>query len=351
MRALVLEDFGRLAVHDVAAAAEPGPDEVRVRISYTGICGSDLHGYTGENGRRVPGQVMGHETVGRIESLGELAAGRRLEVGQVVTFNPLLSCGRCAACEQALEQHCPNKRVVGVTPELVAAFAELVTVPAANVVPLAGPDQDAAAAARTEPHGALVEPLAVSLHAARRAGIGEGQAVLVTGGGPIGQSAVLAALRLGASRVLATDLSGPRRDLCAALGAEALDPAAGPVPEQVQQALGGPADAAIDAVGVTASLADALHATRLGGTVSLVGMGSPDVQLPAYQVSTAERTLVGSFAYDAATFRETVAWVAEGDPVLDTLISQTVPLTGAAEAFAALARSADIPGKVLVDLR
>lgn len=342
MRALVLKEFGTMAVEDVADPAPAVADQVQVRIGYTGICGSDIHGFTGENGRRVPGQVMGHETVGHVVALGPDADGA-LGAGRRVTFNPLVSCGRCEACTAGQEQHCPHRVVYGVTPDLVAAFAEVVTLPSRNVVPLSD-DGD-------ERHGALVEPLAVALHAVRRAGVRPGDTVLVTGSGPIGQSVVLAALRAGASRVLATDLSPARRRLCEQLGATGVDPAVGPTEEQVRELLGGPVDVAVDAAGVSATLAAALRSTRLGGTVCLVGMGAPELQLPAYAVSTEERTVVGSFCYTAQTFRDAAAWVGEGHDVLDTLISSTVPMSAANDAFTELARSAETPGKVLVSMR
>jgi len=342
VRALVLEKFGQLALRDREDPPQPAPGEVAIRISFTGICGSDIHGFTGENGRRTPGQVMGHESVGRIYALGD-ESDPELRVGQVVTFNPLVGCGTCRSCRGGAEQHCPRKVVFGVHAHTVAAFAERVVVPRGNVVPLAG--------AAAEAHGALVEPLAVALHAARRAGITAGASVLVTGGGPIGQSVVLAARRLGATTVLATDVVPARRALCERLGATALDPSAAPVSDEVEALLGGPVDIAVDAVGVGGTMADALASTRLGGTVCLVGMGAPELTLPAYAVSTGERRIVGSFCYDAQTFRDAAAWVGEGDDVFDELITQVVPMPQAQESFLELAAGTDIAGKVLVDLR
>jgi threonine dehydrogenase-like Zn-dependent dehydrogenase len=341
MRALVLEEFGRLSVQQRADPAAPRRGEVTVRISYTGICGSDIHGYTGENGRRRPGQVMGHETVGTVEALGEDTHG--FGIGEVVSFNPLLPCGGCEACGSGAEQHCADKVVIGVHPDLVAAFAEKVVVPVENVVSLgAVPDPR---------YGALTEPLAVALHAARRARVRDGDTVLVTGGGPIGQSAALAVRREGAARVLVSEVSAERRALCQKLGAEVIDPTAGPVADQVRDLLGRRVDVSLDAVGISATVADALASTRLGGTIGLVGMGVTELTLQAYEVSTKERTLVGSFCYDAQTFRDAGAWVVEGPAVLDDLITAVVPLSSADEAFSRLARSADIPGKILVDMR
>ena len=123
MKALELKDFHQLVVVDLE---EPmvGAGAVLIGVVATGICGSDIHGYTGENGRRVPGQVMGHETVGRIAALGAGADAYGLAVGQPVTFNPLISCNACEACDAGQQQHCPDRTVIGVNPSIVSAFAE-----------------------------------------------------------------------------------------------------------------------------------------------------------------------------------------------------------------------------------
>lgn len=341
MRALVLEDFGEFTVRNISDPGFPKRGEVGIRISFTGICGSDIHGYTGSNGRRVPGQIMGHETVGRVYALGEDVTD--LNIGQTVTFNPLISCGECAACEMESQQHCPYRAVIGVDPNTVAAFAEKVVVPKANVVDLSGLEE--------ERYGALIEPLAVALHAGKRAGIQSGDSVLVTGGGPIGQSAILAAWHLGAARVIATDISAERRELCEQIGAESIDPAAAPTGEQVRAMVSGPVDVALDAVGIDSTLSDALSATKIGGVICLVGMESPNVTIPAYSISTAERILVGSFCYGAQTFKDAASWVVNGDKRFSDLISKTVSISDANDIFAQLATGVYVPGKVLVDMR
>ena len=339
MRALVLTDFGLLEVQE-RPDPSPGPGEVMIEIVATGICGSDLHGFTGENGRRVPGQVMGHESVGRVAGLGPGAAGP--EVGHPVTFNPVVIPDGDVGAYAGREQHCPAKYVIGVAPDVVASFAQLVVVPARNVVPL--PEQ------MPIEYGALIEPLAVALHAVRRAGAKAARSILVTGGGPIGQSVVLALTIEGAPRAVVSEIDPARRALLGRLGAQTVDPAAGPVPEQVWQLAGGPADVAVDAAGVSASVADALASVRPGGTVCLVGMGSPRLDLDAFSITTAERGLIGSFTYSAQDFRDAAEWMSGAPPVAADLISRVVPLDEAPDAFTALAAPDGTPGKVLVRL-
>src|SRR5262245_7398975 len=104
MRALMLADWWRLEVRDLPAP-RPAPGEVLIDVLATGICGSDVHGFTGDNGRRQAGQVMGHETVGRITALGaDVPAGSGLRVGGIATVNPVLACGSCTSCRGGREQ-------------------------------------------------------------------------------------------------------------------------------------------------------------------------------------------------------------------------------------------------------
>lgn len=339
MRVLELKNFGELVVTQRDRPAV-GDRDVVIDVVVTGICGSDIHGYTGENGRRVLGQVMGHESAGRIAALGALVVDAGLHVGQAVTFNPLIACGECEACSVGQQNHCPDRSVIGVNPALISAFAEQIVVPAANVVALSSAIPIA--------YGALVEPLAVAFHAVRRARVHPGQNVLVVGGGPIGQSVVLAALQEGARAVLVSEMDPGRRELCTRLGATVLDPRAGPLAEQVRAAFGSLADVAIDAVGISATMVGAISSTRFGGVVSLVGMGSPELVLDAYRVSTEEREIVGSFCYTNQDFLDAAAWVDQGSPLLAALISRQVSAEHADAAFAGLAAADGTTGKVLV---
>jgi threonine dehydrogenase-like Zn-dependent dehydrogenase len=319
----------------------PGPGDVLVRVVATGICGSDVHGFTGENGRRHPGQVMGHETVGKVEKVGDdVDPGLGLRPGTVVTVNPVLACGDCPACTAGSQQSCPQRRVIGVTPDIVSAFAGLMVLPARNAVVLP--------AEMPIEYGALVEPLSVGFHAARRGGCTAEDAVLVVGGGPIGQACVLAARRLGVERIAVTEPDARRRGLAGSLGAVGVDPTASDPVASVTHVLGRPATLVLDAVGSTASLADAMACSGFGARVVLVGMSSPRIELAAYAVSTEERTLVGSFTYSAQDFRDTADWVATAPAVLGRLVEGRVDMLGAAAAFTELANGTSSASKVLV---
>jgi threonine dehydrogenase-like Zn-dependent dehydrogenase len=337
MRALVLNGDYDISVQD-RPDPQPGAGEVLVEVIATGICGSDFHGYSGENGRRLPGQVMGHETVGRIAAVGDEVAD--LTVGQLVTANPVLGCGACEVCRAGQQHWCPDKLVFGVTPEISAAFADRFVIRAANVVGL--PEEMPAEL------GALVEPLAVGYHAVRRGNCTSQDRVLVVGGGPIGQACLLAARRLGVEQLAVTDPRDTRREVCRRLGATAIDPSAGDLTEAVSAALGGRPTLVVDAVGLSATLADALTVSGMGSRIVLVGMGSPRIDLAAYAVSTEERTIVGSFTYTAEEFADTAAWVGSRPEGLESLIDGRVGWDGAPQSFDDLARGRTAASKILV---
>lgn len=341
MTALVLRDYGSMAVEAVTQG-ELGPDDLEIAVSHTGICGSDIHGFTGENGRRFPGQVMGHESEGRISGLGANVDSGQYRIGTRVTFNPVVVPADDAEAYAGREQHCPRKHVLGVRPDLPAAFADYIVVPARNVVTI---PEDAPIGT-----GALIEPLAVAAHAVRRAGAVAGHTALVVGGGPIGQSLVIALRVSGIDRVVVSEPDAARRELIERLGATTVDPRSSEsaVLDAVVTAFGGLADVGFDAVGISATLSPALAAVSLGGTVCLVGMGSPRIEIDAFAVSTAERSIVGTFTYSADAFRTAAGWIAQSGLGVEHLISQVIPPEEAPEMFTLLARGAGPAGKVLV---
>ncbi|HVD53831.1 MAG TPA: zinc-binding dehydrogenase, partial [Propionibacteriaceae bacterium] len=154
--------------------------------------------------------------------------------------------------------------------------------------------------------------------------------------------------RLGVQAMALSDVSPSRRDLCARLGAEVVDPTAGNLPEAVADRLGGPPTLVVDAVGVNRTVADAMAASSLGSRIVLVGMGSPQLDLAAYTLSTAERSLIGSFTYTAAEFIQTAEWVGTVPEGIGELIDGRVGWEGAPQSFDDLARGRSSASKILV---
>ena len=315
MRALVFD--GPHVFHiEERPLPEPGPAEVRIRMAYVGICGSDLHGYTGESGRRVPGMVMGHEASGWVEAIGPGVTTSK--IGDPVTFNPAVSCD--GLCGHTVDNHCTQLRVIGVTPSLQGAFADAIVVPADRVVPIENLTMEWAAAA---------EPMAVALQAVRRAGVSPGDSVLIIGGGMIGQCIAHAARLEGAGLITVSDGVEHRRSLATEAGFDAIPPEA---VERLPLV-----DRAFDAVGLTQTASSAIRAVVKGGIVCFVGLGNPEVSIPLFDVVVPERTIVGTFAYTDAVFLEAVELLAARRLDVSRLLGSVEDFDGIAAAFEDLA--------------
>ena len=334
MRALVFKSPWELQVEE-RDVRDPGPDEALLRVVATGVCGSDLHGYTGHTGRRHPEQVMGHETVARIERLG--AGSDHLHEGQVVVVNPAMSCGTCSACVQHEEQRCESLRVIGVVPEWDAAFAELMVAPMANLLPL--PE------GTPEHLGALVEPLAVGWHAVRRARLQPGEAIVVIGGGPIGQAVALGAARAGIADIVVSESLASRRALLESLGFTAVAPErlSGTISET-----GMVVGTIFDAVGSSDSISQGLEITGRGGRLILIGMAEPQLSLSAFEISVRERELIGTFCYSMEDFRSTVDWLGRNVETASALVDAVEPLSAGPDVFRELASYSRDASKILL---
>lgn len=331
MRALAYNGPWDLILTDLPEPA-PNTDTVVIDVLATGICGSDLHGYTGDTGRRVAGQVMGHESVGRVVN------GGSLPVGTIVTFNPIISCGTCNFCAAGDTQVCLKSEVVGVAPELDGSFAERIGIPSRNVIALS--------ASAPLLHGALVEPLAVGYHAVMRGEPRADDRLLIVGGGPIGQAAAIGARRAGVEKILVSEPTDSRRTLLEALGFSTTTPDS--LDRAVSRALGGPASLVIDAVGIESTVSAATSSSTNRARIVLVGMGANRMAIEPYGFTVGERTLVGSYCYSEHDFASTAAWVSEGHAELDLLIDRVVPLVDGAEAFRSLADGSGDSNKTLL---
>ena len=213
MKALLLSEYSKLEVADLPRPAV-APGEVLVQVAACGICGSDVHGYDGSSGRRIPPLVMGHEAAGVIAEVGE--GVNQFAVGDRVTFDSTVYCGACDYCRKGEINLCDNRQVVGVsTPDFrrAGAFAEFVTVPERIVYRL--PDELSFAEA------AMLEAVSVALHAVVVSDLKGGETALVIGAGMIGLLILQAARAAGCSPVLVADVDASRLKLAEEAGANA----------------------------------------------------------------------------------------------------------------------------------
>jgi threonine dehydrogenase-like Zn-dependent dehydrogenase len=311
------------------------PGTVVVRPTAAGICGSEIEGYLGRMGNRTPPLVMGHEFAGTVTEVGEGADESLL--GRLVAVNPLSSDGTCRLCLAGLTNLCPNRKLVGI--HSPGGFAEYTLVPAANVYPL--PD---GVEART---GALAEPLANGVHAARLGGASVEHAVVI-GAGTIGLMCLQAAVLDGLPEVHAVEPVGARREQALALGAVAAHESG----EEARGALDGPteglgADLVIDAVGAETTRRMALDLLRPGGRVVYIGLHDDDTSLGFHDVVRGQLDLQGSYAYTAEDYEQALEWLVDGRAGIGEL-PPVLPLDEGPDAFADLVRGPSARVKVFL---
>ena len=309
-----------------------GPGDVLVRVEAVAICGSDVHGYTGTTGRRIPPVIMGHEAAGVVEASGPGAEA--WVSGTRVTFDSIVWCGDCPPCRAGRTNLCVIRQTFGVsTPAFRrdGAMAEYVVVPARLLHRL--PDEVSFDA------GAMVEPAAVAMHAARISGIEPGDLVVVVGAGLIGNLAMQAARTLGAGAVAIVDIVPERLELARRLGADVVIDSSRGDPATVLEAATGrrTADVVLEAVGIQATIDLATALTRPGGSLTLIGNVRPRIEQDLQGIVSGELTVRGSSA-SAGEYPDCIERIADGRLRVTELISRTQPLADGLAAFEALHR-------------
>ncbi|MFF4018653.1 zinc-binding dehydrogenase [Streptomyces sp. NPDC001843] len=315
----------------------PGPGEVELAPAYVGICGTDLHIFHGDMDARVSAPaVLGHEMSGRIVRVGPDVEGWR--PGDAVTVMPLRWDGTCPACRAGHRHICGKLDFIGI--DSPGAMQQRWTVPAATLVRLP-------TSLRLD-RAALVEPTAVAVHDVGRAGVRDGERVVVVGGGPVGVLIALVARAAGAE-VRVVEPSPYRRLLAEELGLSTWDPAADDMPALLRRWTGDAgADVAFEVSGAAGGVATAVEVLGVRGRLCLVAIHPRPREVDLHRFFWRELTLVGARLYDRADFERAVALVADGTVPADRLISKVVPLAEAPAAFRALEGGGDVM-KILVD--
>jgi len=264
-------------------------DEVLVRVRACGVCGSDIHGYDGSTGRRIPPLVMGHEAAGVVERVGGSVEG--VAPGDRVTFDSMVSCGACEFCRNGQINLCDARMVLGVSCgdyRRHGAFAEYVAVPARILYTL--PDS------LSFERAALTEAVSIAVHAVNRRVPADAEAALVIGAGMIGVLTIQVLRSRGVRTIVAVDLDAQKLDLARRMGAtHTVNASTSDVPATVADMTGGRGvDVAYEVVGHGDTLATAIRSVRKGGTVVGVGNLSPTVELPLQSMVTREISVLGS---------------------------------------------------------
>jgi L-iditol 2-dehydrogenase len=320
MQALLLTDYKQLKLTDLPKP-EIGAGDVLIQVRAAGICGSDVHGYDGGSGRRIPPLVMGHEAAGVVAEVG--ADVRDLEPGDRVTFDSTVYCGHCFFCRRGEVNLCDNRQVLGVSTgeyRRNGAFAEYLSVPQRIVYKI--PD------ALTFERAALIEPTTVAVHAVNITPVTLGDTAVVVGVGMIGLLAVQALRLAGCGRVIAIDVDDVKLKTAADLGAAyQINSKTSDAVAQIKELTEGRgADVVLEAVGATAPIQTALDSVRKGGTVTLIGNVSPKIELSLQSVVTRQVRLQGSCA-SSGEYPACIEFLGSGAIRVDPMISAVAPLS------------------------
>jgi L-iditol 2-dehydrogenase len=326
MKALILEEYMKLIYRDV-----PDPvydnNEVLIEVKAAGICGSDVHGMDGSTGRRIPPLIMGHEASGVILQKGDHV--KEWNIGDRVTFDSTIYRLDDWYTKKGMYNLSDGRRVLGVSTDEFqrdGAFAEKVAVPSHILYKI--PDNVSFTQA------AMVEPMAVAMHAITLTPLNLNDSVLVVGAGTIGLCLVLLLKIKGCRMIFVSDIDPDRLEIAHMLGADyVFNPSENKPESNIIEMTGGRGvDAVIEAVGIPASIRQGLDYLRKGGIITLLGNITPEINLPLQKIVAGQIRLQGSYAI-AGEYPEILAMIGSGKLRTNQLLSAEVPLSEGAEWF------------------
>lgn len=324
MKAAQYTGSGTFLVKEVPAIP-PAADEVTVHVAYCGICGTDLHIFHGKMDARVkPPQVIGHEMSGTVVAVGKDV--KDWHAGDRVTVRPLDWCGECAACRAGHSHVCMKLKFMGI--DSAGAFQEHWNVKGRTLYRV--PDS------LSLKHAALIEPLAVACHDARRANLRAGETAVVLGGGPIGLLIALVARTHGA-RVLVSEVNPHRVAFARGLGLDVVNPVEQDLAVTVLERTGGVGADVVFEVTASAPAAKVMtELARVRGRIVVVGIYTQPPTLDLFKFFWRELELYGARLYESEDFDRALALAATGDLPLDRLVTGVFPLADIQAGFASL---------------
>ncbi|MBQ6541445.1 MAG: galactitol-1-phosphate 5-dehydrogenase [Lachnospiraceae bacterium] len=319
MKALVLKAYNEFSYEDIPVP-EIADDEVLVKIKAVAICGSDVHGYDGASGRRIPPIVMGHEASGEIVKIGPRVS--HYKAGDRVTFDSTVYCGECEYCRKGMVNLCLNRTILGVSCNEYRRYgcmAEYCNIPERILYKL--PDEVSFETA------ALVEPLSIGWHAAAITPTEIGDTALVIGAGTIGQMVIKVLRHSNVGRIIVSDPDEFKQKEARKSGADVVLGRGADVVQEVRRLTGGKgADVAFEAVGLDITVNTAIQSVKKGGSVTLIGNVSPKVSIPLQDMITRQLTLRASAA-SSGEYPQCLAAIADGRVDLGNIISKVAPLS------------------------
>ena len=336
----VMTQPGAIKIHEVERPV-PGPKDVIVRIKKIGVCGSDIHVYHGLHPYTSYPVVQGHEVSGEIAELGNAVSG--LMIGEKVTFMPQVTCGSCYPCRHGMYHICDDLKVMGF--QTGGAAQEYFCVPADMIIKL--PQE------MTYEAGAMIEPVAVAVHALSRAEKEiSGKQILILGAGPIGNLVGQVAKGLGAKAVMIADLSEFRLKKAKTCGIDfTIDPSKEDLGEAILMNFGpDKADLILECVGVEPTMTSAISSARKGTKIIVVGVFGEKPKVDLGLVQDRELSLIGTLMYQKKDYEKAVELAEAGKLCLEPLVTDTFPIQSYLDAYQYIEQAKDRAMKVLIDV-
>ncbi|MEW6548772.1 MAG: zinc-binding dehydrogenase [Spirochaetota bacterium] len=333
MKALYFLGERHMELRDIPAPV-PGPGDYTIQVVANGVCGSDFEGYMGRSGRRIPPMIMGHEVSGVIAAK---PSGGRYDIGQRVVVFPKDYCGECEYCRQDMVNVCPNGICMGVMTR-DGTMTEQIVIGEKYLLPF-GDSLSFAMAAMTE-------PLAVAMRSVNKLGdglIATSKHCVVVGTGTIGLL-VISLLKLrGARNIIVADASDFRLDVARRLGADFLiNPTRQNFAKEIAEITSGAmCDFSVEAVGITATVGNAIEALKIGGTALWIGNAQKTVEINMQKIVTTELTVRGNYVYGLHDFSSSLRLLEEGKIDISPIITHTRPLADGVEVFKELEGNRD----------
>lgn len=336
----VMTEPGKIEFREIPTP-EPAEGEVLVKIMEIGVCGSDIHVYHGEHPFTSYPVTQGHEVSGLVEKLGPGVSG--LAVGQKVTIQPQVVCGKCWPCRHGKYNLCEHLKVMGFQTTGVASH--YFAVDAKKVTPL--PET------MSLEEGAMIEPLAVAVHAVRRAGDVTGQDICVLGAGPIGILVAQTARGMGAGRVMITDVSDVRLAKAKECGVDfCVNTKEKDFGEALVECFGpDKADVIYDCAGNNVTMGQAIKYARKGSTIILVAVFADLGKIDLAVLNDHELDLNTSMMYRSEDYEKAIELADSGKVQLKPLISQRFPFRQYLDAYKYIDENRETTMKVLIDVQ
>lgn len=307
--------------------------EALIRVTYIGICGTDVHLLHGHHATATYPLIPGHEFIGELVEIKGKDAGH-FKVGQRVVAQEVLSCGQCTACAKGEDNVCQSLRIIGIHAD--GGFAQYVKVPVRKMLAVPDGIDDLLAA--------MTEPLAVAVHDIRVSGLKVGETVLVIGGGPIGMLISIVAKAAGAKRVVISEINEFRRNFAAEMGFDVIDPTAPDFDKKLTELSGGEGfDVSFEVAGVKSAITTCVDHTKCTGTVMVIAITNQPFPVDTGKIFAKELTLKGVRIHNFYNFKGALELLQVKQVADDVrkLISKVFPLSEIREAFEYAEHGAD----------